>query len=302
MSESNLNLPDWYPTWARKIAELYFSGTSCFFVVHGNVSDLVPCQDGAKTEFVSLTSFLGEYLFGRWDLVLKHNLSKGLQALAGRNSDRHQEMMRELTGLFGHYRNWSRKPDDILLTLDQMIDRYLLEDDPGKRKRLAVVFDYGQYLVPPGDPVQISGTIASRVVRFLDWARNPYIRRVNMAFVLVCENLSEVNERLTQNPYVSTIEVPMPDAAARSSFVSSRSQAFTSNSDDHLTDQQLVDRVGLRQHPLQHQSHGVGLVVATDDQADTAHGEDHTHPQMTTQPTLRPGPPERDDCPKQGRR
>lgn len=240
MSDSNLNLPDWYPQWARRIAELYFSGTSCFFVVHGNVSDLVACEDGSKTEFLNITSFLGEYLFGRWDLVLKHNLSKGLQALAGRDANRHQEMMRELTGLFGHYRNWSRKPDDILLTLDQMIERYLLEEDPEKRKRLAVVFDYGQYLVPPGDPVQISGTIASRVVRFLDWARNPYIRRVNMAFVLVCENLSEVNDRITQNPYVSTIEVPMPDKSSRASFVGSHPKAFESTSAAHLSQQQLV--------------------------------------------------------------
>ncbi|MEZ6063495.1 MAG: AAA family ATPase [Planctomycetaceae bacterium] len=235
------DLPDWYPAWAREIAEQYFSGNSCFFVLHGNVHDLVPCENDGKTEFLSLTSFLGEYLFGRWDIVLQHNLSKGLQALAGRNSDRHQTMMRELTGLFGHYSNWSRKPDDILLTLDQMIERYLIESDSAKRRRLAVVFDFGQYLVPPGDPMQISGTIASRVVRFLDWARNPYIRRVNMAFCLVCESLSEVNERLTQSPYVTTIEVPMPDRDARQRFVDAHSDKVSSGGDDEkLTAAQLV--------------------------------------------------------------
>ena len=226
----NLDLPDWYPDWARQIAELYFSGSSCFFILHGNVHDLFPCGDD-DPEFRSLTEFIGEYLFGRWDIVLKHNLSKGLQALAGRDSERHQEMMRELTGLFGHFRNWSRKPDDILLTLDRMIERYLVEDDAQKRKRLAVVFDYGQYLVPPGEPVQISGSIASRVVRFLDWARNPYIRRVNMAFCLVCESLSEVNDRLTQSPYVSTIEVAMPDETARRRFVESRADKIAKDSD-----------------------------------------------------------------------
>ena len=188
----------------------------------GMFTILFRARDDGKTDFLSLTSFLGEFLFGRWDIVLQHNLSQGLQALAGRDPDRHQEMMRELTGLFGHYRNWSRKPDDILLTLDQMIERYLLETDAAKRKRLAVVFDYGQYLVPPGEPVQISGAIASRVVRFLDWARNPYIRRVNMAFCLVCENLSEVNDRLSGSPYVATIEIPMPDTAARRQFVEAR--------------------------------------------------------------------------------
>lgn len=259
MSESdvqspNLDLPDWYPVWAKQIAELYFSGNSCFFILHGNVNDLFPCVNGSETEFLSLNEFIGEYLFGRWDLVLKHNLSRGLQALAGRDSERHQEMMRELTGLFGHYRNWSRKPDDILLTLDQMIERYLIEDDVAKKKRLAVVFDYGQYLVPPGDPVQISGTIAGRVVRFLDWARNPYIRRVNMAFCLVCENLSEVNDRLTQSPYVATIEVPMPDEQARRRFVSARADRIPDDPDgDRLTATQLISNSnGLSLLSLEH--------------------------------------------------
>ncbi|MDG1894702.1 MAG: ATP-binding protein [Fuerstiella sp.] len=249
-----LDLPDWYPSWARQIAELYFSGTSCFFILHGNVHDLVPCKNGTKTEFLSLTEFLGEYLFGRWDIVLQHNLSKGLQALAGRDSERHQAMMRDLTGLFGHYRNWSRKPDDILLTLDQMIDRYLVEDDHEKRKRLAVVFDYGQYLVPPGEAVQISGSIASRVVRFLGWARNPYIRRVNMAFCLVSENLSEVNDRLAQSPHVATVEVSMPDEAARQRFVDARADKVgKGDNPDLLTAKQLVSNSnGLSLLSLEH--------------------------------------------------
>lgn len=215
-------VPAWYPAWARTLAETYFSGNACFFILHGNVSDLVATERDGRTEFVSLTEFLGESLFGRWDLVIEHNLSKGLQALAGHRPGRHQEMMRELTELFGPYRNWSRDPDNILLTLDQMIERNLVEDDPKKRRRLAVIFDFGQYLVPPGDAVQISGKIAPRVVRFLEWARNPYIRRVNMAFCLISEGLSEVNERLTANPHVATIEIPMPDHDARNRFVRQR--------------------------------------------------------------------------------
>ncbi|MEO2035978.1 MAG: AAA family ATPase [Planctomycetaceae bacterium] len=238
--EMSSDLPEWYPGWAQRFCDQYFSGNACFFILHGNVHDLIPCEDGESVQFLNLSSFLGEFLFGRWDIVLQHNLSRGLQALAGRDSERHQEMMRALTGLFGHYRNWSRKPDDILLTLDQMIERYLLEDDPQQRKRLSVIFDYGQYLVPPGDPVQISGAIASRVVRFLDWARNPYIRRVNMAFCLVCESLSEVNDRLTESPYVATIEIPMPDREARQRYVDSQNKSTPGGRSGVLTPQELV--------------------------------------------------------------
>lgn len=235
-------LPSWYPAWAQELAQTYFSGASCFFVLHGNVHDLVPCETVAGHEFLGLSEFLGEFLFGTWDLVLQQNLSRGLQVLAGRNVDRHQEMMRELTGLFGPYNKWSRDPDNILLTLDQMIERTLVEDRPERRRRLAVLLEFGQFLVPPGDPVQISGRIAARVVRFLDWARNPYIRRTNMAFLLTCESLSEVNERLTSSPYVATIEVPMPDTPVRQRFVTQRvrREGDTAFRDSDLTPEQLA--------------------------------------------------------------
>ena len=222
-----IDLPAWFPAWANDLAQQYFSGTACFFVIHGNVHDLIPVPKDGGFQFLSLSEFWGEHLFAKWDLVLEHNLSQGLQALAGSKPERHQKMMQELTDLFGPYRNWSRDPDDILLTLDQMIERTLVEDDPRKRRRMAVVFDFGQYLVPPGDAAQIAGKIASRVVRFLDWARNPWIRRVNMAFCVVSEGLSEINERLTSSPFIATIEIPMPDATARQSFIAER---FRTNS------------------------------------------------------------------------
>jgi SpoVK/Ycf46/Vps4 family AAA+-type ATPase len=56
-------------------------------------------------------------------------------------------------------------------------------------------------------------------VRFLAWAQNPHIKRVNTAFVLITDKLVELNERLVQSPYVATIEVPLPDQAERERFL-----------------------------------------------------------------------------------
>lgn len=238
-----IDLPPWFPNWANDLAQKYFSGTACFFIIHGNVHDLIPVPADGGTEFLNLSDFLGRHLFAKWDLVLEHNLSQGLQALAGGDADRHQRMMQELTELFGPYRNWSRDTDDILLTLDQMIERTLIEVDPKKRRRMAVVFDFGQYLVPPGDASQIAGRVASRVVRFLDWARNPWIRRVNMAFCLVSESISELNERLSSSPFVATVEIPMPDEASRKSFIDERFRKNSINrnaSEDTMNAAQLT--------------------------------------------------------------
>ena len=35
-------LPEWCPAWAERLGDAYLSGTSCVFMLHGNVRDLVP--------------------------------------------------------------------------------------------------------------------------------------------------------------------------------------------------------------------------------------------------------------------
>ena len=45
-------LPEWFPPWAAELADLYFSGTTAVFVLHGNTEDL--CRIGAR-ESVRLT-------------------------------------------------------------------------------------------------------------------------------------------------------------------------------------------------------------------------------------------------------
>ena len=217
--EASKSLPDWFPAWARELADLYFSGSTCVFILHGNVNDLIRHEDSdGEAGYCTLVDFLGENLFGSWDMVLRHDLSNGLRALAGSDADRHQEMMRYLTTLMGPHQKWSRSPDDILLTLDQLLERNLLNESE-KRKSYGLVFEYAQYLVPASDIESLAGQRGARLVRFLQWAQNPYIKKVNIAFCLIADSLTEINDRLVQSPHVATIEVPMPENETRQKFV-----------------------------------------------------------------------------------
>ena len=42
--ERQVSVPDWYPGWAREMANLYFAANTCLFVIHGNVNDLIHCR------------------------------------------------------------------------------------------------------------------------------------------------------------------------------------------------------------------------------------------------------------------
>jgi AAA+ superfamily predicted ATPase len=212
------DLPAWYPAWARELAELYFSGTTCLFLLHGNVHDLVPCPDGETSGYCSLTEFLAAQLFGSWDVVLQYDLAGGLRPLAGGDPRRLQAMNQYLTARLGEPVSWPRDPDSTFLTLDRLIERTLLEDAPSRRKSIGVVLDYAQYLVPSADLSALPRGQGTNLVRLLNWAQNPYIKRVNMAFCLVADKLTEVNDRLVQSPHVAAIEVPLPDRAERERF------------------------------------------------------------------------------------
>ena len=53
----------------------------------------------------------------------------------------------------------------------------------------------------------------------LNWATSPHVKRLNMAFVLVDEKLADLSDRLTGNPHVAAIEVPLPDKTERQTFI-----------------------------------------------------------------------------------
>ncbi len=142
-------LPAWCPPWAKELAELYFSGTTCLFVLHGNVHDLIRCSDGPEEAYCNLAEFLTTQIFGRWDLVLGYDLSQGLRPQAGRDAERLRSMQQQLTARWGEPGNWPRDADAVLLLLDGLIERNLV--DPAARKSVAMLFAYAEYLVPAGD-------------------------------------------------------------------------------------------------------------------------------------------------------
>lgn len=222
-SGTAVSVPDWYPGWAREMANLYFAANTCLFVIHGNVNDLIHCQekqDGKTVDkFCGLTEFLSKQIFGSWDLVTSYDMGRGIQAQAGADPKRHRSMMETLGKNIGSPASWTRNPDDVLTNYQRMIQRNLLEEDPKQRKRMAFLFPYAQFLIPSGDQSSVSRTQASHLVRFLSWAQNPYIKRVNISFCLIAETLTEVNKRLVQDPHVATIEVPLPDDATRRVFI-----------------------------------------------------------------------------------
>ncbi|MFM7245273.1 MAG: ATP-binding protein, partial [Planctomycetaceae bacterium] len=195
----------------------------CVFLLHGNVRDLVPVTPPATPaggvddvrRWATVPDFLARELFGRWDIVLAYDVGRGLRPLAGADGARLRSMAQWLGERLGAATTWPREPDQAVAAIDALLERNLIAP-PEERKRIAVLLDYAQYLVPAGESG--SRSAASRLVRVLGWATNPLLRRVNVAVVLLADTISDVHPQLVQNPAITTIDVPMPDAAERERF------------------------------------------------------------------------------------
>lgn len=240
-TDSRAPLPAWYPAWAKELADAYFSGTTSVFLLHGNVHDLIETRDAAgKTVYCNISEFLATQLFGKWDVVISHDLSRGLRPQAGANADRLRAMMQYLSSRWGDPTGWPAEPEAILGLIEETLDRNLIAKE-ADRKSIAFLFEYAQYLLPTGDLNTLARGQAARLVRFLRWAQNPHFKRVNVAFCLVADRLLEVNERLVQNAYVSNIDVPLPDRDARLRFIQSIAQGEELAKLTDFTPEELAD-------------------------------------------------------------
>ncbi len=222
-------IPRWFPSWARELADQYYAGTTCLFVFHGNVHDLIRRDDGTPGSYGTVPDFLATQLFGTWDIILQHDLSYGLRMFAGTDRERLRKMYVKVSERIGEPKTWPKDPDAILALLDNLFQKNVLEDAPERRINVGVIFDHAQYLIPTSELSQMAGPQGSRLVRLLSWAQSPYIKRSNIAICMLCDRLTELNERLVGSPHVATLEIPMPDAATRKSFA-----AWFDGKDGHL--------------------------------------------------------------------
>ncbi len=215
-------LPGHFPPWAAKLAELYFSGTTSMFVLHGNVFDLVRMNaDGSR--WGGLAEFLAEQLFGRWDVILHYDLARGLRPLAGSSSKRLADMVTALGRVLGDVRQIKRDPITSLAAIDLFVQKNVMAE-PGERLSAAVIIDHASFVAPGGDRLALADQ--TQLVTLLNWASSPYVKRLNLAFVLIDARLSQISDRLTGNPHLAALEVPLPATDDRQAFLANATRGL----------------------------------------------------------------------------
>jgi len=220
------------PHWARELSEIYLSGGSSLFILHGNIHDLVPVPgaSGRTETFLSLEDYLSFQLFGRRDSVIRYDRGSGIAFQSddpNRMRAMRQDFDRSLQAIdMVHGTDFSNnRPKDPRLVLE-LLDRYILhklleknQANEARRKSVAIIVRYAEVIAPGVEAAWLSGEVGSNLIKLLNWANDPAIRQADITICLLCENLSELNRRLVENPFVAKIEIPLPDQQARADFI-----------------------------------------------------------------------------------
>jgi AAA+ superfamily predicted ATPase len=237
------------PAWARLLSEKYYSRTIAVFVLCGNVRDLVPVKRAGVTEFLPLSRFLNEALFGQRDLVLTYDRGGGLTFA---HPDMQADFARALVGYDSfHGTNYSaglpQRPDGVLNLLDNYL-RLRIADT----KKIALVIDFAETVAPAGDVSSMSGEDRNSLVIFKRWANNPTFLRADATICLIAENQIELNQGIVQHPGVASIAIPLPDENERLEFIREQLAGVTLPPGSDVTDLTLAKLgAGLKRVQLQ---------------------------------------------------
>jgi hypothetical protein len=199
------------PDWAAQMRDLFRSGSVAQFLIHGNIFDVVPIEDSAGKRLLSVKAFLEGVMFDSYDVVLEYDRGRGIRPIKG--AEDWGDWLMKVLGNEASIQQ-TREPGAAL----ELIDRYLLRTlnlqvvrgREGTPRKIAVIIDFAEFVVPRGDAIQLSGPFSANIVKVLGWANDPAILQSNIVTVLLTEGLHDLNPLVVENPHVATLKIPLP--------------------------------------------------------------------------------------------
>ncbi len=208
--------------WALDLARLWNGGTYSLFVLHGNIFDLFPVQNGEGMNYVPLKTFLMRRLFPERACLIFYDISGGLTF----GSPEMQKQFFEWLEVFDSVENTNfhvEGPPKSFLALAPLLTRFFLKvaEDERHWKGVTLVIDFPEKLVPASEESGASVEERINLVTFLKWASAPELSRIDVGVLLVTETASKLHADLLRNPHVAQVRIDLPDAEERVRFLQS---------------------------------------------------------------------------------
>jgi SpoVK/Ycf46/Vps4 family AAA+-type ATPase len=219
-SDSSSRLP--LRGWALELARRWNGGTYSLFVLHGNIFDLFPLQEGSALNYVPLKTYLVHRLFPERACMLFYDISDGLTFGSADMQKRFFEWLEIFDSVENTNFHQAGPPRD-LIRLAPLLRRFFLRvaEEKEKWQGITLIIDFPEKLIPACEEANASMEERMNLVTFLKWAAAPELARLDIGVVLVTESADELSPRLLQNPYVAQVRIDLPDAEDRLRFLQS---------------------------------------------------------------------------------
>jgi ATP-dependent 26S proteasome regulatory subunit len=211
-----------YPRWAQTLAHGIRARLGNTFVLHGNTLDLLPvpkalAEPRTLADFLPMTRFLGEWVFGQRDVVIEYQRANGA-IFHTRDSHGHfTEAVATVDAVHGtsYATALPRDPVAFCALLDSFL-KQVVHSRPSLG--VAVLLPYAETLIP--ESAGESGA-DDRIMRVYiqKWSTDPALLAAHVTIVLITENLADVSSRIVRSPQTIEVEVERPDEAERLLFL-----------------------------------------------------------------------------------
>ncbi len=208
--------------WAVELARRWNSGAYSLFILHGNIFDLFPIQNGPTVQYAPLKTFLARRLFAQRSFLLFYDIGDGLTFGSPDMQSRFFQWL-EVFDQVEHTNLHQEGPPRDFIRLAQLLRRFFLQpgDSPSGMSGVTLIIDYPEKIVPASEEAGASQEERMALVTLLKWAASPELRRLDIGLLLVTESSAELHSDLLQNPHLAQISVGLPDAEERGRFLES---------------------------------------------------------------------------------
>jgi AAA+ superfamily predicted ATPase len=201
------------PPWAELLKQRYVSGASALFVLHGNVHDLVPYEG----EWVPLRDFLSKMLSRTKETVVFYDVASGLSFADKKMEVPFRQSINSRRLLEGRAALPPALPRDAY-RLFPFIETFLKD----RNAHGGVVVEYAETVVPDGDVSFMGESDRAMRVTLQRWSHDPGVLATDNLIILVTENFADLDRDVRSAPRLSAIEIPMPDEAVRTEFLTGK--------------------------------------------------------------------------------
>src|SRR5881296_58174 len=206
--------------WALELARRWNSAAYTVFLLHGNIFDVFPVQDGERVDYLPLKRFLSSRLFPERDFLLFYDIGDGLTFGSADMQKRFFEWL-EIYDQVENTNFHQAGPPRAFIRLAPLLRRFFLRLADARRGRssVTVMIDFPEKIIPAQEESGASLEERMALVTLLKWAASPEMRQLDLGVILVAESAAELSADLLQNPNVAQVKIELPDIEERLRFL-----------------------------------------------------------------------------------